>query len=303
MYQKEGKKPKEISRWLRLHLSEGFVEISQTQITNLIQRVKKHDEPTMTVEMLKNWCDSHNAIPDDLDEVFAVSEFKITPDELTFKIFLTTKRLISFTTKCKHIATDATYKLLWLNFPVLLCGTNDSDNTFHPFGVLLSRYETESEFAYMFRTCKNLSFELYGHDLDPSVLLADAAGAITNGFKSVFRLEKRIVCWAHVERKIDENLKGVDKDSKVQIKTDFKSIQGGVQQRLFSTAFDLLEQKWCLRNDENIKKFFDYFKTQWMSEYTLGWYETYAHGYPSTNNGLESTNNTIKDEGTNRDRL
>ncbi|RNA35391.1 hypothetical protein BpHYR1_047270 [Brachionus plicatilis] len=40
-----------------------------------------------------------------------------------------------------------------------------------------------------------------------------------------------------------------------------------------------------------------------MSENTFGWYENYAQGCPSTNNGLESTNKVIKDEGTDRDRL
>ena len=99
----------------------------------------------------------------------------------------------------------------------------------------------------MFRTCKNLSLELFGHELRPRVLLADSAGTITNGFKSVFCLEKRIVCWAHVERKIDENLKEADADIQLKIKADFRSIQEGVQQRIFSTAFDLLEKKWCAR--------------------------------------------------------
>ncbi|RNA20938.1 hypothetical protein BpHYR1_015168 [Brachionus plicatilis] len=52
--------------------------------------------------------------------------------------------------------------------------------------------------------------------------------------------------------------------------------------------------------------FFDTYtskRSQWMSENTFGWYETYAQGCPSTNNGLESTNKVIKDEGTDRDRL
>lgn len=62
----------------------------------------------------------------------------------------------------------------------------------------------------MFTIIKELSKSIYNYDYNPHTLLADAAHAITNGFLSVFPvLKKRIVCWAHVERKIEEQLKGV----------------------------------------------------------------------------------------------
>ncbi|RNA08943.1 hypothetical protein BpHYR1_020504 [Brachionus plicatilis] len=40
-----------------------------------------------------------------------------------------------------------------------------------------------------------------------------------------------------------------------------------------------------------------------MGEFTCGWYEQYAPGYPSTNNALEATNNLIKNESTFRELL
>lgn len=40
-----------------------------------------------------------------------------------------------------------------------------------------------------------------------------------------------------------------------------------------------------------------------MSDDPSGWFQIYAKGYPSTNNGLESTNKTIKDDTTDRDEL
>ncbi|RNA38993.1 hypothetical protein BpHYR1_041671 [Brachionus plicatilis] len=40
-----------------------------------------------------------------------------------------------------------------------------------------------------------------------------------------------------------------------------------------------------------------------MREYTIGWYEGYVIGFPTTNNALESTNNVIKNEGTLSEQL
>ncbi len=40
----------------------------------------------------------------------------------------------------------------------------------------------------------------------PDTLIADDADAITNGFKSVFTLNRRGTCWAHGSRNIDKKL-------------------------------------------------------------------------------------------------
>jgi hypothetical protein len=77
----------------------------------------------------------------------------------------------------------------------------------------------------MFQSVKDLARKIYDHDFGVHVLLADAAMSITNGFLDVFGyLDKRIVCWAHVERKIRENLVGITKDNKKKIKADLEAI-------------------------------------------------------------------------------
>lgn len=164
---------------------------------------------------LKDWVESKSNIPDNDDELFTVSTWSITPQKIDFKIFFTTKRLISFTARANHIAADETYKLTRLNFPLLMCGTTDKNRSYHPFGVMLSKHETHEEFAFMFDTVKKLSKDLYDQEFDVHILLADAAMAITNGFLSVFGyLDKRIVCWAHVERHVKDHLKGLNKEIK-----------------------------------------------------------------------------------------
>ena len=122
---------------------------------------------------------------------------------------------------------------------------------------------------------------------------------ITNGFMSTFgNIEKRIVCWAHVVRKIKDNCVGVDKTIKAKIKQDFEYLQVTATSDNFNNGWQLMYDKWKNHQNVKIKEFLDDFSNFWLREYTSGWYEGYAKGYPSTNNALEATNNTIKNEGT-----
>jgi hypothetical protein len=51
----------------------------------------------------------------------------------------------------KKIHADATYKLLWQGFPVLIVGTTDLDRHFHSFGMAVCSNETTQDFRFVFR--------------------------------------------------------------------------------------------------------------------------------------------------------
>ena len=51
-----------------------------------------------------------------------------------------------------------------------------------------------------------------------------------------------------------------------------------------------------------MKKFLVYFSNEWLVKH-VGWYEGYLEDSPSTNNGLESINSTLKKESTLRNRM
>ena len=133
LYFENGLKAKDIGRWLRNNISNGFIELKDSTINNLVGRHKKTrllDDPGKSIEALINWAQSRSAIPDDDDAMFVVAKFNLEPDNVYFHIFMTTKRLISITKQCDHIATDGTYKLTWINFPVLFAGTTDKGGIF-----------------------------------------------------------------------------------------------------------------------------------------------------------------------------
>ena len=50
-------------------------------------------------------------------------------------------------------------------------------------------------------------------------------------------------------------------------------------------------------------EFKDYFWGQWMEKDLSGWFEGFTQAGPSTNNGLECINRTLKDAYTLRERL
>ncbi|CAF0955815.1 unnamed protein product [Brachionus calyciflorus] len=128
--------------------------------------------------------------------------------------------------------------------------------------------------------------------------------AITNGFKSVFtNLKNRIICWADRRRNIEDSIKSLSMVFQKELIDDIKFFQASVSRENFEIVNDFLKSKWSSRNVETMNSLFEHWDKYWLSEYHVGWYEGYARGLPSTNNCLESTNDSIKEEATLRDRL
>jgi hypothetical protein len=114
-----------------------------------------------------------------------------------------------------------------------------------------------------------------------------------------------VMCWAHAKRKIENRLSQInDKDKAKEILQDIEILQLSNSSSLFELGTTLFMKKWKLNNKEknqSISNFLQYFDDEWLSS-NSGWYEGIQLYVPSTNNALESTNRTIKDDGTFRER-
>ena len=66
-----------------------------------------------------------------------------------------------------------------------MIGTVDLNREYHPYGILITKTEDHDDYQYMFQRLKDVSQTIGAVDFNPTVLLADAASAITNGFKAV----------------------------------------------------------------------------------------------------------------------
>ena len=102
----------------------------------------------------------------------------------SMRVFISTRHLLSLASKYVRILqADATYKLLWLGFPVLIIGISDMNKIFHPIGIALCKDEKTADFAFIFNSLVIGINRCNLPELNHVDLLADAADSITNGFR------------------------------------------------------------------------------------------------------------------------
>ena len=136
------------------------------------------------------WCEERIAIPDDLDQVFCGGiDYNIDEEDQLqhLRIVITTSRL-QMNQANKIIATDGTYKLNYNGYPILMVGTVDLKRQYHPYGIMITKTESSEDYQFMFSRLKVLAQDIGATEFDPTVLLADAASEITNGYAAGFKL-------------------------------------------------------------------------------------------------------------------
>ena len=310
------------SKWTPGTLLNNLIKLKRTddkivvpekqQIVNYLARKRaKLGGTSITFAQLSTWLEEHKDLPESEDEVFAVSyQINIDNEDIinypdttsdiplnreTFRLFLSTKRLISMSTGTTVLQADSTYKLIWQRFPVQVVGTSDANNTFHPFGLAVCSTEREHDYQFIFNSVLIGLDRLQLPRLNSIGLLADGADAITNGFRSTFfpfgGEFRRGMCWYHAKAAMEKEIdKLSDSSTRAEITQDISILQAATSESLFNAAVKLFMAKW--NKQTSIKEFLRYFKREWIDRHP-GWYEGYQAG-PSTNNGLEATNGTIK---------
>ena len=63
--------------------------------------------------------------------------------------------------------------------------------------------EKDEACKFIFNAVKESVYEIYKVNYQPTILVADASDAITNGFKEVFeQLSQRVMCWFHIYKHV-----------------------------------------------------------------------------------------------------
>jgi len=273
---------------------------SRKQLYNFLHRLKVTKTPAiLSLGQLAAACDDVSGLPNEEDKAFVVGR-DIDFESKTFRFLLSTPRLLQNSTKSNSLQADATYKLLWYDFPVIVIGTSDKDRHFHPYGISVCSGETSEDFESVFKLLKS-GCEMFG-EYKPNILIADCAEAITNGFTRIFGEDiTRVYCFFHVMKQVKEKLRLVRNDELTsQIKDDIRAMQLATSSEEFLKAKSLWIRKY--ESIEEVSEFLSYFSKEYLSRRS-SWYEGAAPGSPSTNNGLESINNLIKRDGTFRRKL
>jgi hypothetical protein len=302
-------KPKAI---LQALLEKG-VTAKMSQLRNYLANYKrkKYGSSTISLGELEHWCEQTSNIPDEEDVPFVVSYVIIYDEECDddeeaddeerskFRIFISTKRLLKHASGAKKLHVDATYKLIWQGFPVLIIGTSDMDRHFHIFGMAICTNEKTTDFKFIYQSICNGLNRLEIEKILPEVLISDASDAICNAFQEIFGNKLIVMCWAHMRRNIVKKVESlVDQERRSDIIEDIETLQISSNEQIFKKASDCFVKKWKSKEAEFIK----YFQDQWLKSHE-NWYEGVKHYTPSTNNCLESFNKVIKDEQTLRERL
>ena len=232
-------------------------------------------------------------IPSEDDKIYVKYKiFALNGESVEFCLFVTTRRLMRLCLKVKHLLVDATYKLIIEGYPVIVVGSTDRKKKFFPIGAAVATNENTPSFKFVFESLKLAAEDLLDYEFQPNLLIADAAGAITAGFRAVFGNSfKRVMCWYHTIAAIDRRLQTIklSEETSEALRSDICKLQICENEAIFNAAFDLFKNKWILE----VPDFVEYFENQWFKE-NKNWYEGFAIGLPSTNNGLESTNDKIK---------
>eukprot|EP01024_Parvocaulis_polyphysoides_P009218 TRINITY_DN12837_c0_g1_i2.p1 TRINITY_DN12837_c0_g1~~TRINITY_DN12837_c0_g1_i2.p1 ORF type:complete len:610 (+),score=28.52 TRINITY_DN12837_c0_g1_i2:103-1932(+) len=298
-------KPKQILAALQQRNVES---VSTSQLKNFLSSYKrrKNGPTTLSLAGVEEWCQTNQEIPTDMDQPFCVlyeTNYQGENDSF-FRLFVSTVRLLMLVCESRNVHIDATYKLNWNGFPVFVIGISDKNRIFHPIGVGVCCNEQSEDFAFIFTSVSQGQEKVQAGGFFPEYLIADAAIAITNGFKEAMGYDpKRITCWAHVIMNIDKQLiKVKNPDIQQALRKDICDLQLCHSKEVFDEAIQAFFQKWQDSECQGVATFLEYFDQSWIKHNSF-WYEGFAIGVPSTNNGLEATNNIFKKQYTFRSRL
>lgn len=285
----------------------GFQAPTKSRLTSFLAKLRreKYGDEKLNYGSLHQWLDECSSVPTNESDPF-IADFEVNIDDVdeknsSFRFFVTSKILLKNALNAKVIHTDATYKLIWQGFPVLLVGTTDADRRFHLIGISVSTNEKTEDFEFLFKTMKKVVFDIYGVELKPTTLICDAAAAIRNGFRNIFGAEMEVImCWAHMRRATAKKLPQFIRDTKKQNEflADIDNLQISKCRDDFKRACELFLDKWRPVSNDLV----EYFTNEWCIQ-NPNWYEGFAIMTPSTNNALESFNRVIKDEQTLRELM
>uniref|UniRef100_A0A914WUV5 MULE transposase domain-containing protein n=1 Tax=Plectus sambesii TaxID=2011161 RepID=A0A914WUV5_9BILA len=217
-------------------------------------RQKKYGSSRATFGELYQWCIERSKIPEDMDTPFVEQVFDDSDKTPKIRILFTTKRLISLTSLASNVHADATYKLNWNGYPIIVTGCTDKSGRFHPFCLAITTAETETDFAFIFSTIKSLATQVLNLQFNPSILVADCADAIANGFSSAFSNDfVRVNCWAHVHRNMQKQLLTIKSEKlRSQFTSDIEALQLAHTVDSFNMAVALFAEKWdAIGEDSN----------------------------------------------------
>lgn len=144
--------------------------------------------PILKLGDLREWCRKHESFPSDVNEAFVLSHeySSVFVKDLNFRFILSTPLLLEKLMHAKSICIDATYKLNWLSFPLIVLGRVDLNKRFHPLAYACCSHEKKEDYMFVFESVKKAIRDHLNAEFEPEIIVADGADAIRNAWYEVF---------------------------------------------------------------------------------------------------------------------
>lgn len=255
--------------------------------------------PTLTFGELYEWCVAMSKVPSptEIDQAFMIGHTQ-SEQEKSFVFVMSTLRMLKHAHDRSIIVADGTYKLVWEDYPIMVLGTVDHANKFHMLAICVTTNERQSDYAFAFGAMRDAVLKHFNREMQPKILISDAAAAIKNGFCVAFpSADQNVICSVHVGRNVKDQ-KFKDAANYDKIKSDFQILQASPGKVTFDHVANLFVEKW--KNSE--PDFSEYFQRIWLNRNST-WFAGYTPFAPSHNNAQEGFNLVLKRDYTLRERL
>lgn len=281
-------------------LYSSEVNPQKNHVQNLLRKFRsKQVPPIIKLGDLSEWCNQYTDFPSDENDAFVIGiECSSIEEGLSFRFAFSTPLLLKILMNQTTICIDATYKLNWLGFPLMVLGTVDRTKRFHPLVYACCSHERTLDYRFIFTCAKTAIKAHFDKEFEPEKLIADAADPIRNAYYDSYESAKLdIMCYAHVIRNCRKRPFS-SKNNKMLILDDIRKMQLSPNRPTFNMMAKLFCSKWNSVEPD----FVVYFQKEWLGVHS-NWFEGAADYTASTNNGQESHNAVIKKKITLRRRL
>lgn len=170
---------------------------------------KKFGATTISITYLSELLKEFTKNPESVDSPYVVHD--LSSDNKYFRFFMTSTALIEKARGAHSLQADATYKLMWQGFPVLIVGTTDLDRKFHLIGVAVCVCENKKILNLYSIRLRSALESFFSVTLLPLQLFAmQRMPSVTRS-----RLSLGLKVPAHMLRKVKQKLKTLIKEKEI----------------------------------------------------------------------------------------
>lgn len=227
--------------------------------------------------------------PEDENTGFVIGK-DIDHDNQKFRIVVSSRRLLSLMNRFDIVSADCTFKTTLQGYPLFVVCVVDAMRHAHPVALACISHQQQADYEFVFETLIDACARVHVR-LDIRWFLSDGERALKNAARSSFRNCKTINCFFHVVQNVKKYFKKSDIPSPVQVDllNDIRQLQVAPSNAHFSCAVDLFKCKYRL-----YPEFLNFLDKYLNTDDFAGWHEAFSPGMPSTNNGLEAINKSLK---------